>query len=323
MKLSAKLSCLLIVVLGANQQAFSYQEERTSAEHVTNKELIPQEDNPLEKKVINIQHKIDTMMQDTASWLDNMIEDDNGNIYPKAAARGYVQLGWIPRTADLSEFDPKFKVHLSLPRWNNKVSLVFDNDDEDEIKLDYEASSISQDNDAEELNITMQYIKSINDSFNIKYKVGISKEQLFLRSEIKKRWVTDDYSVGIMPRLDYFLRDGWAPSIKGTLAVPIDDNVVSFSASWQRFEKEKRSRQKLGLYYVNKSSAKNELVSGLQFAKNEIGKESFLISIRQRNLIYKDWLFLEFEPFLEFEQENDYRRELGLAIRLITYYGPN
>lgn len=323
MKSTSILIYIFMLGFSFASQAKSNKEQPIATENVTSQELLIEEKKPSDNRVDEIQDVIDTMMQDTASWLDNIVDNNSGTNSKKASARGYVQLGWMPRTADWSELDPKFKVRLSLPRWNDKLSLVFDNDDEDEIKLDYEASSIDQGSETDEFNIAMQYVKKINDSLNVKYKAGISKDQLFVRSEIKRRWITDKYHVGIVPRLDYFHRNGWAPSIKGIFTVPMNDNLISFSTSLQKFEKEKYSRKKIGLYYISHNSAKKELVSGIQYFNNEYSKETFLVSIRQRNLLYKNWFFLEFEPFLEFEQENDYRREFGLAIRLIAYYGAN
>jgi len=267
-----------------------------------------------------LQNKINIMMQETASWLDNIASDTNST-KDVASANGYLQMGWMPRTADWSELDPKFKVYLSLPRWNEKVALVLDNDDEDELKLDYESSSISTDPDTEKVNIAIQYVKQFGDIIKVKYRAGISRSQLYARSEIKHRWLNASNTITLVPRLDYFSQDGWAPSIKGSMIYPLSDSILSFSASWQKVQKEDYSRQKIGFYHISSSGKTKELVSGIQYYNNERSFERLNVSIRQRNLIYKDWMFFELEPFVEFKQENDYRREFGLAIRLIAYYG--
>lgn len=267
-----------------------------------------------------LQHKINIMMQDTASWLDNIGADDNST-KGGASASGYFQLGWMPRTGDWSEFDPKFKVRLSLPRWNEKIALVLDNDDEDELKLDYEASSIGSDHDSEKVNIAVQYVSQLSEIIKVKYRAGISRGQLYVRSEIKHRWFNDSNTITVAPRLDYFSLDGWAPSIKGSMIYPLSDSFLSFSASWQKIQKEANSRQKVGFYHIKNRGPSTEIVSGLQYFNNENSKESLLVSIRHRSLIYKNWMFFELEPFLEFKEENDYKRELGLALRLIGYYG--
>lgn len=267
-----------------------------------------------------LQDKINIMMQETASWLDN-IAADNNSIKDVASANGYLQMGWMPRTADWSELDPKFKVYLSLPRWNEKVALVLDNDDEDELKLDYESSSIGTDPDTEKVNIAIQYVKQFGDIIKVKYRAGISRSQLYVRSEIKHRWLNASNTITLVPRLDYFSQDGWAPSLKGSMIYPLSDSILSFSASWQKVQKEEDSRQKIGFYHITSNGKTKELVSGIQYYNNDHSLESLNISIRQRNLIYKDWMFFELEPFIEFKQENDYKREFGLAIRLIAYYG--
>lgn len=267
-----------------------------------------------------LQNEINIMMQETASWLDN-IAADNNSIKDVASANGYLQMGWMPRTADWSELDPKFKVYLSLPRWNEKVALVLDNDDEDELKLDYESSSIGTDPDTEKVNIAIQYVKQFGDIIKVKYRAGISRSQLYVRSEIKHRWLNASNTITLVPRLDYFSQDGWAPSLKGSMIYPLSDSILSFSASWQKVQKEEDSRQKIGFYHITSNGKTKELVSGIQYYNNDHSLESLNISIRQRNLIYKDWMFFELEPFIEFKQENDYKREFGLAIRLIAYYG--
>jgi Tfp pilus assembly major pilin PilA len=267
-----------------------------------------------------LQDNINTMMQDSASWLDSLA-NNNSQTSEGAAATGYLQLGWLPRSADWSELDPKFKVRLSLPRWNERIALVLDNDDEDELLLDYEASSLNSDDDPEKLNIALQYIKTFDSLTKVKFRAGISRNQLYARSEVKYQWLTENYTVTVVPRLDYFKRDGWAPSVKSSVVYPLTDSVLSFSASWQEIEKEESSRQKIGLYHIGKIGDAGELVSGIQYSNNENSEESLLLSIRHRTLLYKDWMFFELEPFVEFRQENDYRREFGLAIRLISYYG--
>ena len=54
-----------------------------------------------------LQDNINTMMQDSASWLDSLA-NNNSQTSEGAAATGYLQLGWLPRSADWSELDPKF-----------------------------------------------------------------------------------------------------------------------------------------------------------------------------------------------------------------------
>ena len=118
--------------------------------------------------VDTVQNKVDIMMQDTASWLDSFAS--NKRVNDKASANGYLQLGWLPRTADLADIEAKFKVRLKLPNLNDKIALVIDNDDEDDLKLDYEADAIEK--DKEDINLAVQYIKDLNENLKIKNSIG-------------------------------------------------------------------------------------------------------------------------------------------------------
>ena len=269
-----------------------------------------------EKNTVDtVQNKVDIMMQDTASWLDSFAS--NKRVNDKASANGYLQLGWLPRTADLADIEAKFKVRLKLPNWNDKIALVIDNDDEDDLKLDYEPDDIEK--DKEDINLAVQYIKDLNENLKIKNRIGISRSQIYARSELKRKWQFDSYQIQLTPRLDYFSSDGWAPSVKGAIVYPLEHSGLSLSASWQKVQSEQYARKKVGFYHIKSLKDAQLLVTGLQYNKNS--EESYLASVRFRDLFYKKWLYFELEPFLEFNQVNDYKTEVGMALRFIGYYG--
>lgn len=265
------------------------------------------------------QSKLNNMMQDTASWLD----DIDGSAKGGASAKGYLQLGWLPRTADLGEFDIKFKVAFNLPNVNDKLALIIDNDNEDELLLDYESDPFKENQD--DVNVAVQYIKEFNKNYNIKTRLGVSRKQLYLRTEASLNWKSEKFKFELLPRIDYFYKDGWGPGLKGAVAYYLEGSTVSFSASWQKLESEARSRRKVGLFHVFKLDKDQLLVSGVQYNKSnnkeDISNETYYLSLRYRNLLYKSWMYFEVEPFVEFNQVRDFRREYGIALSLISYYG--
>jgi len=282
-----------------------------------------------------LQSKLNTMMQNTASWLDNIgdsyIDESNteadikstANKEERASATGYLQFSWIPRTADLDDVDAKFKVYFNLPEWNDRLALVIDNDNEDELLLDYETDNTPSYQTG--VNVALQYVKQFNDKWQIKNRVGVSRSQLYLRSEMQFNWQIKDLTFRLQPRLDYFLQDGWGPGIKGVVNYPLEKSYFSLSASWQNIEDESRSRRKVGFFHIKSTGREQLLVSGIQYNKSnnklDIPNENYVISTRYRNLIYKSWMYFEVEPFVEFNQLNDFRREVGIAVNLISYYG--
>ena len=168
------------------------------------------------------QRKLNNMMQHTASWLDNIgREDEQG-----ASAKGYLQLSWLPRTGDLDDVDAKFKVHFNLPRWNERLSLVIDNDNEDELLLDYETDHSTS--EQESVNVAIQYIKQFSNERQVKNRIGISRKQLYLRSEMQFNWQVKNISMNIQPRLDYFLQDGWGPSVKSGINYQLENSYFCF-----------------------------------------------------------------------------------------------
>ncbi|WP_114326357.1 hypothetical protein [Candidatus Colwellia aromaticivorans] len=278
-----------------------------------------------------LQNRLNTMMQNTASWLDNIGDDtsgansiDNNSKYNDAAsANGYLQLSWLPRTSDLDNTDVNFKVALNLPQWNERLALVIDNDDEDELLLDYESNYLDSNQDG--INVAFQYIKQFSHKRQVKNRVGVSRKQLYLRSEIQYNWQIKQVKLNFQPRLDYFLQDGWGPSVKAVAIYPLEESYFSLSATWQKVQSEARSRRKIGFYHIKPIGKNQLLVSGVQYIKSnnkeDISNESYYVSTRYRNLIYKSWMYFEVEPFIEFNQLNNFRREAGIAFSLISYYG--
>jgi len=311
MKLIKIFTCLLVFVSSA-----LYAEKNSADE--TNELIRPKAD--------ALQSKLNSMMQNTASWLDNInfndeqVDDGKNN---EASASGYLQLSWIPRTADLDDVDAKFKVYFDLPRWSDKLSLVIDNDDEDELLLDYETDH-SQTNQ-EGINVAIQYIKQFNQQRQVRNRIGVSRKQLYLRSEMQFNWEIKKFAIRLQPRIDYFLQDGWGPSVKGVVNYPLDNSYMSLSATWQKIQNESRSRRKVGFFHIKNTGHNQLLVSGVQYNKSidkyDVPNENYIISMRHRNLIYKSWMYFEVEPFIEFNELNDFRREVGIALNLISYYG--
>ncbi len=282
-----------------------------------------------------LQSKLNAMMQNTASWLDNIsdgssndndIKNDKKNNKDKAesaSANGYLQLSWLPRSADLDDVDAKFKVYFNLPQWNDRLALVIDNDDEDELLLDYETDHSPTDQTG--VNVALQYVKQFNNKWQVKNRLGVSRKQLYLRSEMQFSWRMQDVDFRLQPRIDYFLQDGWGPGIKGVVNYSLEKSYFSLSASWQKIQNESRSRRKVGFFHIKSTDHEQLLVTGVQYIRSNnrlnISNDNYVISTRYRNLLYKSWMYFEVEPFIEFNQLNDYRREAGIAFNLISYYG--
>ena len=304
--------CLLILPL------YSIADESTAAER---------------PKADILQSKLNTMMQNTASWLDNIgdsntadsdIKSDNKtNDAESASANGYLQLSWLPRTGDLDDVDAKFKVYFNLPEWNDRLALVIDNDDEDELLLDYETDNSPTDQTG--VNVALQYVKQFNDKWQIKNRLGVSRKQLYLRTEMQFNRQLKHVAFRLQPRLDYFLQDGWGPSVKGVVNYSLEKSYFSLSASWQKLQTESRSRRKIGFFHIKSTGRDQILVTGVQYNKSnnklDISNENYVVSTRYRNLIYKSWMYFEVEPFIEFNELNGFRREAGISFNVISYYG--
>lgn len=271
------------------------------------------------------QNSINQIMQDTALWLDQLAQNEAlENDERKASAFGYLQLSWRPYRGDLNDLDAKFKVHFNLPKWDDRLALVIDNDSEDDLMLDYESDPAGN-NQYDELNIALQYFRTHSSGQRVKFRVGKKRNELYARAETNFQWQFENYKIDLLPRVDYYYKSGWGPGIKSAFTYYFSKDKISLSASLQKLEVESKIRVKAGLYHIKTLRQDHFFVSGLEY--NQDNKERhnhndhYLASVRYRKAFYKNWLHFEIEPYLLFRQELNYKDEFGVNFSLIGYYG--
>jgi len=313
LKIAVIAACLLFTI---TMSAISQAQPKTDE-----KELQP--------RIDIAQENLNNVMQDTALWLDALATAEHKKEDPNnASAFGYLQLSWRPHRGDLDELAAKFKVHFHLPQWSDRFALILDNDPEDELQLDYESDPEGYYQTNDDINIAIQYFKAFPSGRRIKYRLGISRGELYSRAETSFQWQHKRLSVNLAPRVDYFSESGWGPGIKGAFTYSLKSSLLSLSASLQKVETEGKARAKVGIYHIKNLKSNGFIINGLEY--NRDNKEldlynnhndSFLASLRYRNKIYKDWLHFEVEPYISFKQQRDYKAEYGLNFSFISYYG--
>jgi hypothetical protein len=275
------------------------------------------------------QKHLDRVMQDSALWLDSLASKENIQLDSNdASAFGYLQLLWRPHRGDLDDLAVKFKVNLHLPHWDERYAIIIDNDSEDELRLDYESQPNDRYQTDDDINIALQYFKEFKSGRRLKYRIGVSRGELYTRAETSFLLKKKQYSLHLSPRIDYFSKSGWGPGIKGSVNYDLSESALSLSASFQKVENEGRVRTKVGIYNIKNLDEDGLIVLGLEYNRDNknleqysTANDSYLASLRYRNSLYKHWLHYEVEPYVSFKQEFNYRDEFGFNLSLIGYYG--
>lgn len=269
--------------------------------------------------MVDMRDKLNLRMQNTAQWLDDLLSDDSTQ--SQAHAKGYLQLGWAPRSADLADTEARFKVSLSLPSWENRINLIIDNDADEFSRLPFETNSgLNQDDD--ELNAALQFLVERTANLEFENRIGVSRSQLYGRSAVswKKEFNNTLYSASA--GAEYYFSDGFGYFVKLSSDTKINEfYALNISANYREIADEMDSELRSGVYLSYIPDPQRAMVFGVNVQNSFDDLTRYTLSYRYRQQAQYSWLFFEVEPFVEYREELNYRDEIGLAIRLIGYYG--
>ncbi|MCQ8878693.1 hypothetical protein NQT69_11830 [Pseudoalteromonas shioyasakiensis] len=269
--------------------------------------------------VVDVRDKLNLRMQNTAQWLDDLLADDiNQN---QAHAKGYLRLGWAPRSADFADIETRFKVSLSLPSWENRINLIIDNDADEFSRLPFETNS-SLNQEDEKVNAALQFLVERTANVEFENRIGVSRSQLYGRSAVswKKEFNNTQYAASV--GAEYYFSDGFGYFIKLSSDTKFNDFYsVNVSANYREIADELDSEFRSGVYLSYIPDTQRAMVFGVNVHNSFDDFTNYTLSYRYRQQAQYSWLFFEVEPFLEYREELNYRDEVGLAIRLIGYYG--
>ncbi|MFY8351427.1 hypothetical protein AAEU29_12885 [Pseudoalteromonas sp. SSM20] len=262
--------------------------------------------------------RLNTHMQNSAQWLDKLVKDDNakGDI---ASAKGYISLGFAPRARDLLDFDNQFKVSLDLPNWEEKVSLIIDNDEEEEDRLPLQSISTEQNNN---INAALNWYMVQRKRWNVEHRIGFSRSNLFAQTRLKFRHTINDWRFSVSPSIEYYLEDGVGARLYTRADVKLTPHqILNFAFNTRYVESEPTKRVSIGVFHSQTYNQDQAGVIGAWANDSFSGERSYYASYRWRMRFFEHWLFFEAEPFVEFRERYDFDDEPGIALRLIAYYG--
>lgn len=274
--------------------------------------------NDVKGSAVYIRTQLNRHMQNSAQWLDQLVKDNDLD-GETASAKGYLSLGFAPRSRDLLAFDNQFKVSLNLPNWEEKISLIIDNDEDEEDRLPLQSISTEQNNN---LNAALNWYMVQRKRWNVEHRIGFSRSNLFAQSRIKLRHNYKEWRFSISPSLEYYLEDGAGARLHTRADVKLTKyQTLNFSFNTRYVASEPSKRVSVGVFHSQSYNQDQAGVIGLWANDSFKGERSYYSSYRWRKRFFENWLFFEIEPFVEFRERYDYDDELGLAIRLIGYYG--
>lgn len=272
-----------------------------------------------------VHRNITDSVHQSVIWFDGFFSDDEVNeLTPQSLAR--ISTTWLPRARDWSEVKLRFKLKAKLPYFENKVDLIFsDNDDEDQLPLESEQTKRSFDDN--DFTAAVRYIHKQNQKVFTDSRVGISGSALYVRTRHKRTYVFGEkHSFMFEPSAFYYTDDGLGARLLLEYDYQLNpDHLFRANYSIRGSESFSGIRWKHGAYYLRHISDKEASVFGVVVEGERNGDNGFLIenttlSYRYRFNAIKKWLFFEIEPFMEWPEDVDYKTTPGVALKIEGYF---
>lgn len=263
----------------------------------------------------------------SASWFDSFFADEEAlQDPPYASAR--IRLGWEPKAGDLAEIKAKFRLRVKLPHFKDKLDLILSDDEDDDInQLPFEAVNSKSSIDDDHFAAAVRFVHKSSGDTITDTRLGISSGDIFIRARHKRHLIiTNSHAFKIEPSIYYFLDDGLGAKLLAEYEYQISlQQQLRVNYSIRGSEAFSGIRWKHGLYHLQQFSLDKAGALGVVVEGERNGERGFIIdkytlSYRYRFNAYKEWLFFDVEPFLEWPEQKDYKTTPGIALRVEGYF---
>ena len=225
------------------------------------------------------------------------------------------------------------KFRLSLPATQKKLRLVIENDSDDDDSLEEKnrPSSVSETSDDEDrFSAALQLISSEANLWDTKAELGLRASapiDIFVRHTARRRWDIDGpWSVNFRQRWAYFKESGYRANEELNFERRISDNWfyrMKTELEWREEIDSMRAAQIFSFYHRIDDKRGVEYRAGtIAHSWHHTVIDNSYLAVNYRQLLYRDWLYLDLIPEIVFPRQNDYDPTSSFTVRLeILFFG--
>ncbi|MCG8673592.1 MAG: hypothetical protein MI867_29660 [Pseudomonadales bacterium] len=221
----------------------------------------------------------------------------------------------------------ELKFRLSLPATQRKLRLVIENDpDDDETLEDKNRPSSSDENSTDESTFTaaLQVVNSEMSKWKSKGELGVRAStpvNPFVRHTATRRWSLDEnWSAKFRQRIAYYKNDGYRANETLNFERRISDDWffrIKSELEWRE------TRDSMDAAQVFSFFNRIDDARGVRYSWGTLASslhhtviDKSYLAIDYRQLLYKDWLYLNVIPEVEFPRRDDYDSVSSITVRL-------
>ena len=251
-------------------------------------------------------------------------------IYQEATGT-YARLGSFVRIGESgdSTVGADLRVKLDLPNTENRFQLLIEGEPEDE-PVRFEEVRANPLRIAQDTTYSTAVRRNIMDSetWDISTDAGVklrSPLDPFVRLRVRRSFLAGDWILRATQSLFWFDSDGTGAGTRFEIERPLTEALFFRStgeAIWYRRKDDFDARQSLQVFHV--LSPRRGLIyeaSVISSDQPQLHTSSYLLNLRYRQLVHRDWLFLELTPQVIFERERDFNPHHVLTVTFEITFG--
>ncbi|MFT4652789.1 MAG: hypothetical protein ACI82S_000431 [Patiriisocius sp.] len=253
-------------------------------------------------------------------WFKGVDED---NITP-ASTKGRLRFGWEPRSTDFSEVDFRFKIRVKLPALEDRVELLFSDEEDDVSQQAVKAARSSELGSRDQAVLALQFKNQTND--RISYRIGFGRgSQLYTRARFADQYkFTEQSTLRYFAETNYYSGDKLGFEANAEYGFVIDSSSAFEVSNSFRFRNNSSAwlwRHELQFLRLGENDSSYLFSASVEgTSKPSYREDQMLVSLRYKRKVLREWLFIEIEPFVLWLRDEDFKASVGIAIRTEIHF---
>jgi hypothetical protein len=289
------------------------EEEPVSPPHIDLLEPLDSSRNAVSKQVINF-----------ANWLDNFfgderIFDESQNSHLKLNLLQINEEGFEPR------FEANLQGKLTLPNTQKRLKILFESDPGENPNPD---DTIVEAVENQQQSLGLRYVQFASDWFRGHTDIGVrfrSGLDTFVRFRLRGLFSLGNWNLRATETIFWRDSTGLGESTRLDFERRFGDNYLFRATSKANWFDETRQfdmgQDFFLIHTINKYRAVIYRAGLSAVSEPKVQATGYILSLRLRQQIHRDWLFFEINPKVLYPQEKNFNAQHSLTFKLEVVFG--